>query len=131
MSLYHYTCLHSAPGILASGLLTPNSHPLCPPAKGEAPLGFVWLTDLAAPDRLGLGLTSKTLACDRTQHRFEAAAANRARRWSQARETLPPSFVAALESVPGVKPAHWWVSLAPVAVVEYADLTPAPGRTIR
>lgn len=131
MSLYHYTCLHSSPGILGSGLLIPNAHPLCPPAKGEAPLGFVWLTDLAAPDRYALGLTSNVLACDRTHHRFEAAAANRAHRWSQVRETLPRPFVDTLESAPGVQPSRWWVSLAPVAVVEYVDLTPTPGRTVR
>jgi len=36
------------------------------------PSRFLWLTDMATPDRDALGLTMKVLDCDRTRYRYRA-----------------------------------------------------------
>lgn len=64
--LYHYTCSCSLEKIRDTDwLLIPNQ---------QAPLvglpSLVWLTDMEKPDKGALGLTSKILSCDRTEHRL-------------------------------------------------------------
>lgn len=109
-ALYHYTCHHSVAGIRWAGQLIPNAHPWLP-----EPL--VWLTDLDQPWREALGLTSHTLGCDRTEHRFRAATTVTAIPWTTYRRSVPIRAAHALEREPGVMPAHWWVSLVPVPIV--------------
>lgn len=117
-ALYHFTCQHSRPGILASGVLTPHSHPWLP-----EPL--VWLTDLEQAWRAELGLTSHTLGCDRTEYRFQAADTRTAIRWLVYRHSVPLRAASALESAPGVMPAHWWVSKVPVPIVREGEINGA------
>lgn len=111
MLLYHYTCAHGLEGIgtEGTGVLMPHQ-------------GLVWLTDLEAPFREALGLTSYTLSCDRTAHRFRAVDGLHAvMPWVQfRREAVPPdrrAWAAALEAAPGAMPRHWWVCALPLLAV--------------
>lgn len=115
--LFHYTCGHAVAGITADGALEPNHHPLL----GVA---LVWLTDLSEPFRLALGLTSYSLGCDRTEYRFDIASARVAEHWPRycRRIALPRRVSEAVEDIPGVLPAHWWVSTVPVAVQHSAPI---------
>jgi hypothetical protein len=109
--LWHFTCSHSVDGIHADGELRPHQHPWMP-----EPL--VWLTDLEVPFRDALGLTSHTLGCDRTEHRFEVADPTAAVWWPTYARTvrLATGQRLALEQAPGAMPAHWWVSAEPIPV---------------
>jgi hypothetical protein len=107
--LWHFTCAHSVASIERLRSLRPHPHPLL-----DASL--VWLTDLDRPFRDALGLTSHTLMCDRTEHRFEALDTSSAVWWpSYARATnVDRQTCRALEMAAGAMPAHWWVSAAAV-----------------
>lgn len=108
--LYHYTCDDGARMIGPTGRLRPNQHTLLPDLPP-----IVWLTDLASPDRDGLGLTSSTLTCDRTAHRYEVRVVNPAafHHWPWLRDhgpfQLDPDVIATLERFG--KPDHWWVTM--------------------
>jgi hypothetical protein len=117
--LWHFTCSHSVESIRRIGQLRPHPHPLLP-----EPL--VWLTDLEHAWREALGLTSHTLMCDRTAHRFEAADVTAAVWWpAYARQQRIPRHVrASFEDEPGVMPRHWWVS--PIGVPIAAPPAPTP-----
>lgn len=105
--LYHYTCDRGDRGIRADRALRGNPHPLMP---GVGPL--IWLTDLETPDALALGLTSFSLSCDRTAHRF-AVRTRRAQHWPRVVRTLcSPSTRRRLDWAPGAMPMHWWVAVA-------------------
>lgn len=120
MKLYHYTCLHSEPDIRREGRLIPWSQPML---DG---LHLIWLTDMAWPDREGLGLTSLTLQCDRAQWRVTVDA--QPQRWVDFARTLPTKLRPArraLEFAPGALPMHWWVSevgLPALAIERVAEL---------
>lgn len=110
--LYHYTCEHRAARIGRRGVLVPHAQPMLGGRR------VVWLTDLDEPDREGLGLTSHTLDCDRTNVRYRvrdplALGAVTWREWAEV-ERIERSTRSALEL--GRKPRHWYVSLVPVAV---------------
>lgn len=109
--LWHFTCSHSVASINRLGSLRPHPHPLLERS-------LVWLTDLEEAWREALGLTSHTLMCDRTEHRFEAIDTSTAVWWpTYARQHRIPAHVrSALEDEPGVMPVHWWVSDQPVPV---------------
>lgn len=108
MRLYHYTCRHSLAGIRADGLLRVNRQPVL---DG---LELVWLTDLETPDRAALGLTSRVLQCDRTEHRVKVDAG--AVHWPVFARQLPATQRRSLELAPGALPMHWYVSEQPVFV---------------
>jgi len=110
--LWHFTCGHSIAGIEATGQLRPNRHPLL-----EEPL--VWLTDLDVPFRDALGLTSLTLRCDRTEHRFAVTDPASAVWWLSyvTSRGVPRDVYTDLASAPGAMPRHWWVSTEPVSVI--------------
>lgn len=110
--LWHYTCDHGAEGIRREGLIRPNAHPLLR-------LPIAWFTDLDPAHRFEIGLTSDTLACDRMAHRFPVAPEG-VEWWPKAarRLAVPASVRAELEV--GRLPAHWWVSLTPVQVTQFA-----------
>lgn len=117
MRLYHYTCSHAALHIIKQRWLQANPHPLMPEV---GPL--IHLTDLDAPDRHGLGLTSYTLRCDRTEWRVTAVTSE-AIHWPVFARTIPRHVREELESAPGALPMHWYVArgFVPVlAVVETA-----------
>lgn len=103
--LFHYTCDHGLEGIRDSiWMLRPWGAPGLPQ--------LVWLTDLTIPDREGLGLTSKTLSCDRTTYRLTVhpQAVTPVEHWSTARRHFRPTYVEALERAKGAKPEHWWIA---------------------
>jgi hypothetical protein len=79
---------------------------------GARPL--VWLTDLDVALRDALGLTSQTLTCDRTRHRYRVIDVD-----GCAPYIGHPlrSELRALEQFDGVRPKHWWLSMRPVPVV--------------
>lgn len=112
--LFHYTCDDRFPMILADGQLVPG------------PDGMVWLTDLTVPIRLALGLTSRTLSCDRTAHRVSVDTEGQpilwwpnARRSMLATSTIDDAYtLTRLERAEGARPSHWWVSVVPVPVRE-------------
>lgn len=104
MRLYHYTCSHSQPQISKEGVLIPGKD------------GFLWLTDLDAPMRDALGLTSNTLICDRTEYRFEVET-EKAVHWKDVRRVLPDWYRALLEEAPGAMPMHWWMATEEIPVL--------------
>lgn len=111
MKLYHFTCSDSAPVIAECGELRPKLQPL---------LGcrLVWLTDLDAPTRAQVGLTSHLLACDRMEYRVTADVD--ANRWVQYARTFPGRYrryALNLNATPGALPLHWWVLAEPVPIV--------------
>lgn len=108
--LYHYTCNHWAPHIEGEGLVKPSA------VAGWPGHRFSWWTDLEVPYREALGLTGLALSCDRTANRFRALTDDQLTKWTDARRGLPATLVAWLHSPPGVMPAHWWISTAPVPV---------------
>ena len=111
MALWHYTCDHGREGIGAVGVVRPTMQPILG-------VSLAWFTDMAAPDRAALGLTSTVIACDRTRNRYRVLDPARCEPWWQwcRRMTVPRSRRELLEAAPGAAPAHWWVSEAALAV---------------
>lgn len=102
--LYHFCCSHSATEIDKTGVLRPiiawrkfdevlTLHGHARTGLHRAP-AVLWLTDLAEPDRDGLGLTSVYIACDRTEFRYSVDARDAmpwfkfVDRWHPARDWL-------------------------------------------
>lgn len=119
---YHWTCVHSAakiermevPMILT---LTAQGVRVLPAAK---PMWVIsWFTDLDAAPRLGLGLTSRNLRCNRTAVRFRVIPEDvpLLTRWAAYRRSHPQPLWRSLEEAEGALPAHWWVATKPVRVV--------------
>lgn len=113
--LFHLTCDHCAPSILASGALIPAQQPFFPHLH---PL--IWLTDDPSLSASDLGLTRTFLACDRTAHRFRVLDTSRCFRWSSLvafapPEVLSPPVVRQLEHER--QPEHWWCAALPIPVV--------------
>lgn len=109
--LYHYTCGHGAAGIGKTGLIDVF---LQPP---EGQVALTWLTDLEAPNRLALGLTSNTIQCDRLAFRFDVPEPVEVVRYVDVRrEHFPRYWREALERSPGAMPMHWYLSLVPQRV---------------
>lgn len=82
-------------------MLRPNPHPWL----GRA---ILWLTDQEIPDRLGLGLTSNLLECDRLAFRY-VVETNEAKPWNEYAKSVSLAGRMILESVPGTRPDTWWV----------------------
>lgn len=99
-ALYHYTCSHWAAAIARSHTLDP----------AVSVWNLVWLTDLDHPDRDGLGLTSRTLTCDRTRYRFIVDHPVDVQRWVDVRRTFPLSVRQGLETAPRAMPMHWYLT---------------------
>ena len=106
--VYHYTCRHTAKRIGRRGVLVPTPQPFLGGVE------LVWLTDLADPDREGLGLTSNMIACDRTEVRYRVLDASTVQAWRTYKLRLDRSHVSALEF--GHRHGSWYVSTAPVPV---------------
>lgn len=114
--LWHYTCAHQAPLIRADGYVRPVRDLAAPARHVPAWGAFAWFTDLAAPIREALGLTSWSLDCDRTAYRFRVEPGVEVVAWMSVRREYPWAW--RLESEPGARPAHWYVSAEPVPVRE-------------
>jgi hypothetical protein len=116
-TLWHYTCEHSAAKIGASGTLIAAIQQLdevpALPIDALPLLGMVWATDMDPPDNQALGLTSRTIACDRTEVRYRVPGRS-FQHWGRVRGRLPIPLVDALELAHGAQPARWWVSLVSV-----------------
>ncbi|WUI02084.1 hypothetical protein OHR68_09840 [Spirillospora sp. NBC_00431] len=110
-TIWHYTCDHGVDGIRREGVVKPNAHPLL---DG---LPISWFTNLERCHRFEAGLTADWITCDRMAYRFEVKAADSLEWWPRAARRLrvPRDVRDGLEI--GRLPAHWWVSLQPVAVV--------------
>jgi hypothetical protein len=119
-ALYHFTCDHGHAGITTTRRLLN----LASQARGRTihvppwMMNVVWLTDLAAPDALGLGLTSRTLSCDRTRYRWTVVSPRDPLivPWAEFRDRTAPDRWEELESAEGAAPGHWWVGVGFVAV---------------
>lgn len=112
-TLYHFTCSHAAPGIETAGVIRPSLQP----QLGLDPWPrLVWLTDMETPDRAALGLTSVTLKCDRTEHRFRATDTSGVVRFAEWQRGRVP-FAAFAALVIGHEPARWWVAEVAVPAV--------------
>lgn len=109
-ALYHYTCDHGHN--LIRGTVVPAD--ILGRYANDGPHIYAWFTDLAHPNRDALGLTSRILTCDRTRWRYRVTDARDLIHWTHVRRDHPWSEV--LESAPGARPMHWWVSRHPVPV---------------
>lgn len=117
-TLWHYTCTHRISEIGETGILLPPLYQLAAipdwlPRDAYPLLGLVWATDMDPPQRLALGLTDHTIACDRTTARY-AVPASAFTRWGRWRHLMPPWLVDELELANGAQPARWWVADRPV-----------------
>lgn len=122
-TLWHYTCDHGQKALSGRGLLLPpfDQQPDLVDEVANADLvvllSLIWMTDLPAPDRLGLGLTSYAITCNRTRYRYRVTdAADAVPYWAMA-HSFGARFRADLESAPGARPSRWWTSTRPVPVV--------------
>lgn len=120
--LWHYTCEdHGRAGLGAGGKLL-SIRELWPdlvdrfPAHAVEQADLIWLTDLDLPVRGALGLTSRSITCDRIAYRYEVVAGE-TWPWMTMRHTVNPRLVADLEEAPGAMPVHWYVATEPVSVV--------------
>ena len=108
--LYHYTCEHGMLAILGDDRrLRPTPQvalPGCPP--------LLWCTTQARPDPEALGLTSYTLACDRTQHRFRLDDPGAAVPWVEWLRYQPREMRRTARLVLTGSPLLWWVATVPV-----------------
>ena len=108
---FHYCCDHSVSAIKKDGWVRPMvGHPLLNNAL------ISWLTDLDAPDRDGLGLTSETISCDRTAWRVTVEGyAWYWPHWAR----LNPVRRDVRDALEGFgRPAHWYVAEKPIRVVD-------------
>jgi len=114
--LYHFTCDHGHLGIGDHGLIVPAVF-LLNRAHGVPWTGVLaWCTDLERPSRDSVGLTSYAIACDRMAHRYRVDP-TLAVPWVEMRSVIRERYaddVDALETTPGARPMHWWVSTVPL-----------------
>lgn len=110
-TLYHYTCDHGHS--LIRERVIPGTW-----QAGQSLIGtpgeYVWFTDLALPLRDALGLTSHIVDCDRTVHRYRATSTADIVPWREVRRQW--EWAEELESAPGARPMHWFVSSVAVPV---------------
>lgn len=114
-TLWHYTCRHTYEAIGESGLLLPACQLVDKTLDDYWPALFVWLTDLGAPLRHALGLTSYIAKCNRIEYRYRVTDTSGVQPWVYMRRHV--SDPEALELADGAKPRHWYVARAPVPVV--------------
>jgi hypothetical protein len=117
-TLYHFTCDHAWALLGNAGKLRPARDQTTTLPDNWWPADYVWVTDLAHPIRDALGLTNTLGApavCDRTAHRYRVTDTADCVPWTVVRRTVQNPGL--LESAPGVRPRHWWVSPHWVPVV--------------
>lgn len=114
MRYYHYTCEHAAEKITAAGVVVPARQPFL------LDIHLSWFTPIPTRDRNALGLTSRSLRCDRMEAIFvvDADDAHLIAPWEELKAVadfaplLPRARI--LESIKGTRPALWAVAGAPV-----------------
>lgn len=122
-TLFHFTCDHGHAQLGPEATIVPIVTLLKGKISSRQEIPWTgqysWFTDLDHPDRNGLGLTSHTLRCDRTAHRYRVVngAEGDCQWWMDIRDRLDPQMRDQLEQAPGAKPGHWWVSAFPIPVV--------------
>lgn len=106
MTKWHRTCDHAARSIEADGVLRPHHHPI-------VGVALVWLSDRPDRSRASLGLTSRTLTCDRMRNLFRVDADEAVVPWLRwaADHGVRPGILSSGD------PRSWWVSEQPVAAV--------------
>lgn len=114
MTLWHYTCQHGRNALGRVGVVKPLAmwNPRASARLGpwDALGTLSWFTDLETPVADALGLTSRTIECDRTAYRYRVLDATHIVRWlgSEWRARYPE--LRSLEIVAGALPMHWYVS---------------------
>jgi hypothetical protein len=132
MLLYHYSCSHVAAAIARSGVLKPGTAWRHYDARllthGEPMSGLwrapavIWLTDLATPDPEALGLTSRTLDCDRTEYRYTVQRADDMMPWLQFAEWHRANSAWLRVLHDGRQPDRWFVAVLPTPYIERVNL---------
>jgi hypothetical protein len=125
--VYHFTCSHAAPHIDADGAVKPMVSWRRMDAAllhaGEHMTGLwrapavVWCTHEPIPDRTALGLTSYTLACDRTEFRYTVEGPTMPWLDFLAQYTANPDWLRTMTGDPSL----WLVATEPLRVVEKLD----------
>lgn len=137
MILYHYCCAHSAADIERDGLIKPTwvtwehldqlllRDGWHPSRLGAAPT-VAWLTDMAEPEPLALGLIQREGICDRLEVRFTVDVMD-ALPWATfaLRHRANPAWRLQLEH--GREPSRWFVLTRPTAPIARLDLVRDPG----
>lgn len=110
MTLFHFTCDHGLKGMGRAGFVRPRLQPF-------VGLTLAWFTDLPDPQPEEVGLTSRTLSCDRLEYRYTVEDETDVRPWLDIVKTVPvdPAFWSTFH-LPPAQPDHWFVSFAPVPV---------------
>ena len=108
MTYYHYTCDHGRRSIGDSGNLKPHG-------IGDMPV-VVWMTDLADPDVIGLGLTSEILSCERWTYRYRVTDERPVVPYAEIQHSIHPRAQLALHHL-GSLPQHWFVSFRPLSAI--------------
>lgn len=120
-TLWHYTCDHGRQGLGPAGTLLALAQ-LEPERSLQAPYDLarlVWLTDLDTCWPEALGLTSRSISCDRTLYRYRATDQAGVTWWPRMRRQVDPYVRQALESAPGARPMHWYTALGGTVPVVY------------
>lgn len=116
--LWHYTCSDHGGARIVDVLLPANDLRAGAGHSGIGNFGrFIWLTDLAVPNREVLGLVGRFTKCDRTAIRYRVLDNTHVSRWVDVRRTVSAFHRQNLEASPGARPMHWYVSERPVPVV--------------
>lgn len=118
--LFHYCCVHSAIDIRREGVLECAETVVTRrTGKGTGHIqGYlVWMTDMEPPaHRDALGLTMKTIGCDRIAYCFEVAPDWERMEWYMTFRKRYP-HLRELETESGSMPAHWYVGRGPIPVL--------------
>lgn len=119
-TLYHFTCTCGRDAIGPTGVVLPIAHHTpeavkrCPP-DWRWMTEVCWFTDMARPDPVALGLTKRTIGCDRTEYRYRVTDPGGVQPWRTAARELPRNAwrLTRGDHLPG----RWWVAHGPVPVV--------------
>lgn len=133
LDLWHFCCGHSAAAICndtadagRAVILRPPLHTPDPcmvlygrPMLARRPgARLLWLTDDPRPERMAVGLTSETIACDRMEFRFGPIDAFRSRAhwWPNFADENEADQEWRSDLERFGNPAAWWVTLSPVVI---------------
>lgn len=129
--LWHYTCGCGHKALSRDPVVRPLSELVAPYRLAqwaiEHPLTIdllplAWYTDLDFPNADALGLTMRTIPCDRTRYRYRVRVepgrvTHRPVPYLIARHTMSRYVAAQLENAPGAMPEHWWIAREPIPVL--------------
>lgn len=118
--LYHWTCRHGATAIGRRGYAEPlwmHRPDIVPtmPEEWRWMSELVWFTNAPGAGRIDLGLTSRTLQCDRMEYRYKVLDDSDVVPWLSVCRQYPRPAVTELHSGDH-RPGLWLVSTLPVPV---------------